>query len=261
VTTTTKTLTSTVTDSQSSPAPSSKYTVTLTIDCPCASSASTVPSLTNHPLLFAPTASCGLTTKIISKVGTGGNGPFTLGGAGRGLTGQTTPAVAQVVADASRVASIVNSDNTTSELSSPVFDDLEADTSSNSTSDDLATATLNVFGGRDGMFGDQSYSSRRQHHGHSSAHVKRQSVTMIPSGDAASQQGYADGHKAAIQFAEFGGSRLGFIGQFILDSLAGSPNILASDATSYRTAFYNGLADGEATVLAAIKSGSALPTS
>jgi hypothetical protein len=135
--------------------------------------------------------------------------------------------------------------NVTSLLSIPLF---AVDGPSNLTTLSISStnvtsrtppAGLKVFGGRKrGLYPRQSLSLN---------------PAIFSSQQTAISQGYADGYKAARTFAMFRGSRLGFVGQFMADALAGSPNILAADAESYRTWFLKGLADGELKVLDTIK--------
>ncbi|KAJ7489827.1 glycoside hydrolase [Mycena galericulata] len=73
-------------------------------------------------------------------------------------------------------------------------------------------------------------------------------------GNAAEQQsntkGYSDGWLAARLFCECDGSILGFVGQYILDSIkALGPEVIRPGTESYYSeGFYRGLSDGEASV-------------
>jgi hypothetical protein len=78
-----------------------------------------------------------------------------------------------------------------------------------------------------------------------------ESGTQDPTQKAASK-GYSDGFLTAKIFAQYGMSRLGFIDQYIYDSMmALGPVITAGGGEHYyHDYFYRGLADGEATVQA-----------
>ena len=70
-------------------------------------------------------------------------------------------------------------------------------------------------------------------------------------------KGYSDGYLTARIFALYGGSKLGFVGQYVEDSLAalGAPVVAPGTEDDYRSAFWRGLADGEAAVAAGIGGG------
>ena len=70
-------------------------------------------------------------------------------------------------------------------------------------------------------------------------------------------KGYSDGYLTAKIFALYGGSKLGFVGQYVEDSLGvlGSSIIAPGTEDDYRSAFWQGLGDAEA-VVAAVLGGS-----
>ncbi|KDN38614.1 hypothetical protein RSAG8_09401, partial [Rhizoctonia solani AG-8 WAC10335] len=79
---------------------------------------------------------------------------------------------------------------------------------------------------------------------------------------ASDSRGYQDGYKAALTFAKFEASRLGFTTQYMEDTLAAllsSGSIQSGNEGSYRKGFTKGLAEGEHKVKEAIARGTAIP--
>lgn len=68
-------------------------------------------------------------------------------------------------------------------------------------------------------------------------------------------KGYSDGFLTAKVFASHDGSKLGFIGQYIEDSIRvlGPDVVDPGTERSYRQGFMKGLEDGEAMVLVSLK--------
>lgn len=80
-------------------------------------------------------------------------------------------------------------------------------------------------------------------------------TTSLSSSQTAISLGYSDGFTTSKIFAQYGLSRLGFVGQYILDSLTellASQVIDAAHEEVYTTWFLRGLADGEAQITAAV---------
>lgn len=69
-------------------------------------------------------------------------------------------------------------------------------------------------------------------------------------------KGYSDGFHTAKIFASYNNSKLGFIGQYIEDSMRtlGPAVVTAGTEGSYRRRFMDGLHDGEAIIIATLKS-------
>lgn len=93
------------------------------------------------------------------------------------------------------------------------------------------------------------------HHRFEAIHQHRWSRDPSGGSDLTSAQrstikGYSDGFLAAKLFALLHGSKLGFIGQYILDSIARlGPSIIAPGTEqSYHRSFIQGLTDGQAIV-------------
>ena len=78
-------------------------------------------------------------------------------------------------------------------------------------------------------------------------------LTGLTAAERSMAKGYADGFLTAKLFAQYGLSKLGFKGQYIIDSIAKlGPDIVSPDTVAiYSTQFMNGLQDGESSIYAA----------
>ncbi|TRM70447.1 glycoside hydrolase superfamily [Schizophyllum amplum] len=137
---------------------------------------------------------------------------------------------------------------------------------------DLARMTQS-FGGNSRHRFEAIHLRRSERLGQSGTHANRdllQAATGQPSDEQASfARGYGDGYLTAKAFALEGGSRLGFKGQYVMDSMAnlvaggtqlgtgvtppdGAAGGIVAPGTEerYRDGFYTGLQDGEAAIKA-----------
>jgi glucan 1,3-beta-glucosidase len=81
-----------------------------------------------------------------------------------------------------------------------------------------------------------------------------QSLSVDFAEQSSSLRGYTDGFLTAKIFSLYSLSKLGFVGQYVADSLAklGPDAIASGTAGSYKSGFLKGLADGEVVVSASL---------
>lgn len=80
-------------------------------------------------------------------------------------------------------------------------------------------------------------------------------LSSMTANQAAISRGYQDGFTSAKVFAQYGMSRIGFIGQYIadsLDDLVTDQEVDRAHSGTYTTWFLRGVSDGEAQISAAI---------
>lgn len=126
-------------------------------------------------------------------------------------------------------------------------------------SSDILAIPLGIAGAVPGL----SSSSRRNflrsrlQHRFEAVHLRRDynaSGTELAPNQRSITKGYSDGFLTAKSFASFNTSKLGFIGQFIMDSIAQlGPSVIAPGTESnYHDGFVRGLEDGQRIVMEAV---------
>lgn len=123
-----------------------------------------------------------------------------------------------------------------------------------------AAASPGPSSGRRNVLPSKSLYTPRSHHRFEAVHVRRDrrrdnvnGAELTPS-QRSITKGYSDGFLTAKSFASFSVSKLGFIEQFIMDSIAQiGPSVIAPGTESnYHDGFVNGLEDGQRIVMSVV---------